>query len=169
MNKGFTLIEVLIYMAILGLVVSGFVSFSLSISDSRNKNYVIQEVQANGRLALELISQKILSSNGVNIGSSTFDSDPGILSLSMFNGSKNPTLINLNQDDGILQITEGSDNSIYITSDEVKITNLVFTDLTSTSEKASIRIQITIKYDNQGDNVNYEYSQSLQTAVNLRQ
>lgn len=169
MNKGFTLIEVLIYMAILGLVVSGFVSFSLSISDSRNKNYVIQEVQANGRLALELISQKILSSNGVNIGLSTFDSDPGILSLSMFNGSKNPTLINLNQDDGILQITEGSDNSIYITSDEVKITNLVFTDLTSTSEKASIRIQITIKYDNQGDNVNYEYSQSLQTAVNLRQ
>lgn len=168
-KEGFTLIETLIYIAIIGMVVVSFVVFAMSISDSRNKAYVISEVQANHRTALNIISQRIRSAETVNIIGSIFDSDPGALSLAMANGSKNPTIINLNQDDGILQITEGTAGPIAITSDEVKITDLVFTNLTGGEERKNIRIEITIVFNNADTDIEYNYSQSLQTAVSLRQ
>jgi len=167
-EKGFTLVEILVYVAILGVVVASFVSFSISISSSRGKVYVQQEVQANARVALNLITQKILSSNGINFGSSVFDSDPGILSLSMVDGSKNPIIISLTADDGQLQIQEGIGTALPITSDEVRVTNLVFTNLTSTSDKANIKIELTVEYL-ATENVAYEYKYSLETAVSLRQ
>ncbi len=166
--RGFTLIETLIYITIVGLVISSFIAFSISISNSRNKTYVVQEVQANARVALDLISQRMRASNGVNIGQSTFDSDPGELSLAMTDIVKNPTVINLDQDDGILQITEGTSDPIAIISDKVKITNLVFTNLNPGGEKENIRIEITTEYNNSGD-IEYSYSQNWQTAVSIRQ
>ncbi|MCK5591231.1 MAG: prepilin-type N-terminal cleavage/methylation domain-containing protein [Candidatus Pacebacteria bacterium] len=168
MNKGSTLVEILIYIAILGIVVSSFISFSVSISDSRGKVYVEQEVQANARVALNLITQKILSSNGLNVGTSVFDVDPGSLSLSMADGAKNPTIISLLVDDGQLQIQEGLGVAVPITSDEVRVTNLVFTNLTSTSDKANIKIELTVEYITTGSVV-YNYPFSLETAVSLRQ
>ncbi|MFH1661924.1 MAG: hypothetical protein ABIA02_02415 [Candidatus Falkowbacteria bacterium] len=104
-----------------------------------------------------------------NTGESTFDSDPGVLSLSMADASKNPTIINLTADNGQIQIKEGSTDEVLITSNEVKITNLVFTDLTGTSDKENIRVQITVEFNNLGTDIDYDYSQSLQTSISLRQ
>ncbi len=168
-KRGFTLIETLIYVAIIGMVVASFVVFVMSISDLRNKAYVISEVQANCRTTLDIISQKIRAATGINTVLSTFESDPGVLSLSMADSAKNPTVINLDQDDGILQITEGIAGPIAITSDEIRITNLVFTNLTSMSKRGNIKIEITAAFNNAGTDIEYNYLQSLQTAVNLRQ
>jgi len=44
---------------IIGLVVSGFIAFAISITGSRFKTYTVQEVHANARQALDLISQKV--------------------------------------------------------------------------------------------------------------
>jgi len=169
MNKGFTLIELLIYIAIIGGVISVFVIFGLSVNELSSKNYVVQEVHANARMALDLISQKIRAANEVNIGSSVFDSDPGVLSLSMASSAINPTVISLGQDNGVIQITSGSSDPVSITSDEVNVTNLVFTNLTGTGDIENIRVEITLEYNNPSGDVVYEYSQSLQTSVSLRQ
>jgi len=169
MNKsGFTLIEVLIYVAILGAVVAAFIGFSISISSAKSKAYVAQEVQANARVALNLITQKILSANGINVGVSTFDVDPGGLSLAMANSNKNPTIISLNADNGQLQIREGIGEPLNITSDEVRITNLIFTYLNAGGEKESVKVELTAEYKVTND-VIYQYTYSLQTAVTLRQ
>ncbi len=167
-EKGFTLIETIIYVAITGLVLAGFVVFAFSISGSRDKSYVISEVGANSRMALDVISQRIRNAKEVNV-SSIFDSDPGVLSLEMADPSKNPTIINLNQNDGVLQIVEGTTAPAAVTSDEVKITNLVFNNLTSGSERENIRVILTVEFNNLSGDVDYNYSQSFQTAVSLRQ
>ncbi len=170
MNKrGFTLIETLIYITIIGGVMLAFVSFALHISDSRNKTYVVQEVQANARVALDLISQKIEAANGVNLDSSTFALDPGVLSLSMASISLNPTVIDLSVDDGVLQINQGTSGAIPITSDEVRVTNLVFTNLTGGASKENIGVALTVEFNNFDGDVEFSYDQSLQTAVSLRQ
>ena len=69
-QNGFTLVETLIYLGIIGAVMTSFLYFSVSIFDYRNKSYAVQEVQANGRMALNLISQKIRSAKDINIYSS---------------------------------------------------------------------------------------------------
>lgn len=167
---GFTLIETLIYITIIGMVVVSFVIFSISISNSKNKTYVTQEVQANARLALNLISQQIRGATGINIGASSFGADPGVLSLSLADGAKDPTIIELDQDDGRLQIIQGLSDPIMLISEQTKITNLVFTNLTPAgSNRENIRIEMTIEYDNSTSDLNFTYSQSWRTAVSVRQ
>lgn len=166
--NGFTLIETIIYIGIIGLVISSFVFFSLTISNSRAKTYVTQETQANGRDAIEAITRKIRSASGINSGDSVFSSDPGSLSLVMPEAAKNPTLINLSQDNGVLRIKEGGADFIPVVSDEVKITNLVFTDLTPPGGPGNIKIEMTVEYNGSGQDVNYSASQSLETTVSLR-
>ena len=168
-EKGFTLIETIIYVAIIGAVVTSFISFSLSISSVRNKNYVIQEVQANSRVVMNIIQQKIRLANGINIGASVFDSDPGVLSLSMADALKNPTIISLDNDDGTMQITEGASDPILITSGKVKVSNLIFTNLTPAHGKGNIGIDYKIEYNSTGTDISFNYEQSIRTAENLRQ
>ena len=85
--------ETLIYVAIVALVSTGLAKFSTSITATRNKSYVVQEVHANMRDAITLISKKIQEANAINVANSTFDSDPGVLSLSMASSTINPTII----------------------------------------------------------------------------
>jgi len=165
---GFTLVETLVYISLVGGAMISFINFTISISNSRNKVYVEQEVQANARMALNLISQTIKSAASVNVASSTFSVDPGVLSLSMNEAAGNPIIINLTEDDGLLQIKKGVSPEILITGDEIKITNLVFTDLTASSTKENIKIEITLEYM-EDESVFYKYSTDLQTSVSLRQ
>lgn len=166
-GNGFTLIELLIYIVIIGGVTVTFLSYSLSVAQSRNKTYVVQEVQANARVAMEIISQRIRAASAVtspingNAGSS--------LTLVMSDPNKNPTIIDENAN-GALQMKEGASGAyVPITSSRVKVTNLVFTNLSGNSPRENIRIELTLAYDNSAGDVEYNYSQSLQTTVSVRQ
>jgi len=167
-QNGFTLIETLIYLAIIGTVMTSFLYFNMSIFDYRNKSYAAGEVQANERMAISLISQKIRSAKDVNIASSTFNTDPGVLSLVMDDANKNPTIFSLDQDNRVLQITEGAGATTTITSKNVKITNLIFTNLTLASSTKNIKINMTIDYNNVNQDVKFNYSDDLETAISLR-
>lgn len=166
-RRGFTMVEMLIYVAIIGGILTSFVSFALAISNSRNKTYVIQEVQANTREALGIMTQKIRSASGINTNVSTFDVDPGYLFLIMSDVSLNPTIISLNNDNGVIEIKEGLSASTTIMADEVRVTNLLFTNLTD-GNRENIRINITAEYDNPNNDPNFAYSQSLQTSASVR-
>ena len=167
-SKGFTLVELIIYLAIFALIVTGFVSFAVSVSNARNKAFAAQEVQANGRDALNLITQKIMSANGINFGTSSFGVDPGILSLSMASGALNPTIIDLDAPDGRIRIQEGASAPVYIIGANVRAANFVFTDLSLGSDRENVKISFTLEYANSDDR-EFQFSQSLETSVSLRQ
>ncbi|MFA7245255.1 MAG: type II secretion system protein [Candidatus Magasanikbacteria bacterium] len=168
-KRGFTLIETLIYVAIIGLVSSGLMKFSMSITSARNKTYVIQEVHANVRDAVVFINKKIQEANGINLGSSTFDTDPGVLSLSMSDNSKNPTIISLDEDNGKLQVVEGLSDPIFITTEEVLVNNLQFSNVSTGDEARSIQFNLTIDYDSGVDATkDFTFSQSSENLASIR-
>ena len=98
-REGFSYVEMLVYLAIMSVLAVSLVMFILIVIEVRNKSYVVQEVQANARSALDVMSQKIRMADGLNTGSSTFGSDPGVLSLAMVDGSNDPTVIDLDADE----------------------------------------------------------------------
>ncbi len=166
-QRGFTLIETNIYVAIIGLTLFSFVQFAFSIVEARNKTYVAQEVQANARIAQNTITQKIRTATGINISPSTFGANPGKLSLIMSDTNKNPTIMEIVS--GVLRLTEGTGSAIPITSDEVDVSNLVFTNLSQTGERGHVRVEMTVRYRNPSGDVKFEYSETMETAVSLRQ
>lgn len=168
-SRGFTLVETLIYIAIIGSALLSFVTFSISISNIRNKVFVVQEVQSSNRIALELVSQRVRSATGVNTGTSIFGIDPGRLSLSMADAAKDPTIIDLDADDGRLRIAEGTNPPIYLTSSRLIVPSLVFTDLTDTDERPNIRIDLTTQYNNTSGDVEFDFTQRMYTSVSTRQ
>lgn len=165
---GFTLIETLIYIAIVGMAVSSLIYFSIAVGNARTKSYVVEEVQASTRAALNIIERAVRTAESVDREVSTFGADPGVLVLHVTDVTKEPTTIALSADDGTLTITEGAGEPQLLMSDEVFVSNLVFTDLTGSSTRERIRIEMTADYENASGNSNYTYSQSLQTAVSVR-
>jgi prepilin-type N-terminal cleavage/methylation domain-containing protein len=161
-NHGFTLVELLIYIAIVAVVVSSLIYFGVSIFSYRNKNFAAQEVQANIRMALREISRLARSASSTNP-----IIDSGQLSLKMGDLTKDPTVISATTDQ-ILQVKEGLQTAKTITSKNVKVTKLKFTNLSGNSDIDNIKIEMTIAYYNPSDDINYDYSEDVETAVSLR-
>lgn len=169
MQRGFTLVELIIYVSIISLIGTAAVHYTLGVSQARNKNEVTQQIQANGRTALQLVSQRIRGATGLNVASSTFDASPGVLTLTFATSTKNPTVIDLTSENGQLRIQEGTTAPVIITPATMQITNLTFTDLTSSSARANVRVQFTIEYINPSGDVVYDAAETFQTSVSVRQ
>ena len=151
MRSGFTLVELIIYMAIMGLVVTALVSFNLSIGEARNKSEVIEEVNANVRDSLKIVKRLVQSASAINTSTSVFGSDPGSVSLAMNDASKNPTIISLTADDGIIQVKEGSADPLQIMSNDVSVTSFIFSDLTASSTRQHIRLIMSAEFEDDED------------------
>jgi len=168
-DSGFTLLELILYIAIVSAVTISIVMFSFTVMDARDETFAIQEVHANSRMALEEISARVRAASSINVGASVFDSDPGVLSLTMQDAQKDPTVITLDADDGALEITEGASSPILVTSDEVKVTNLLFSNLTPAQKRENVGIQFSVEYNSILPDAILDYSHSWGTSINIRQ
>jgi len=143
---GFTLFETLISIALLIIIVGSLGGFVISLQNARAQVTSVHEVDANLRMALDVISQRIRSAQGVNIASSIFDIDPGVLSLEMADGAVNPTVFRLTSDNSILQIQEGVGDPRALTTGSVNVSNLVFSHNSPADEPENIGVSLTIDY-----------------------
>jgi type II secretory pathway pseudopilin PulG len=169
-TKGFSLIESILYISIIGLVLVSFLTFGISIGKSRSKTYVAQEVQANMRTAIGILTERIRAADSVIMGSSVFDSDPGVLTLGMDAGAEDPTVFQLSADNGILQMTQAGGLPITITNDKINVTQFLLTNQTNGDSQEIIGIQMTMAYaQTAGSGKEYEYTTSTQTSISLRE
>lgn len=162
-KKGFTLIELLIYLGIVAglLVVAG--AFTWSIIKGSAKSACVREVQQNGRLAMEIITREIKAASGIN---SPLDGESAdTLSLIMSDSGLNPTIFELS--DSKILLTQGIDGPYALTADQVLVSNLDFTNLSYADTPGTIRIEMTLDYNNLGSQTAYEASIDLTSTVSL--
>jgi prepilin-type N-terminal cleavage/methylation domain-containing protein len=162
-KTAFTLIEMLIYIAIIGIVISGFVSYSLSVSGVHNKNYSVVTVQANGRTVLEILSQSIHKAQAV-LSPASFATSSYLI-LDMPGASPN---ITFSVSNGTLFMAEGNVSTTTVTDSQVSVSNLIFTHRAISTERANIQIDLTIDYRIPVEDKQFGYSKSYRTAVSSR-
>lgn len=163
-KKGFTLIEALVYIALLSLVLVSVVTLMYWILDNRSKTQVISEVELQSVLAIDRISQSIRNATGIN--SPTAGNTASTLSLAMADANKNPTIIDLSG--GVIRIKEGAGAVTPITTSRLTITSLSFYNVTRTSTPGSIKASFTATYLNPGNARPFEYSKNYYFAANPR-
>jgi len=161
-NKSFTLVEFIIYIAILATILVVLSGFLWLIVFGNIKETAYQEVQQNGRFAVSKITQEIKKATGIN--SPTPGNSANSLSLVMADGSL--TIFDLF--DGKIRITQGSSPATYeLTSDQVIVSNLKFTNLSYTDTPGTIRIETTINYVNPGNRMEYQASVDFKSTASL--
>lgn len=167
---GFTLIEIILYIAIIAVFLVSVSYFALEILSGKAKVQASQEVQQNVRFVLEVMTQKIRGSeNGIDVEDSNFGSHPGRLHLEMGTGSSDDIIFYLDSSRLVMQEgTDGEATSNYLTSDEVSVDNLVFTNLSETGTPGNIKIDLTVSFVNPSGAKQFEASTNIETSISLR-
>jgi len=165
-KSGFTLIELVIYIAIFATILLLVTGFLWMIILGNIKETAYQEVQQNGRFAMTKINQEIKKATGIN---SPLSGEPpsNSLSLEMADPNLTPTIFDLS--DGKLRIKQGTNHSYYLTSDQVIINNnsLQFTNNSYVNTPGIIQIKMGISHINPGNRREYQASANFQTSVSL--
>jgi type II secretory pathway pseudopilin PulG len=144
--KGFTLIELIIYISLVSMVMVGIITFSLNVIYSGDKSNIRREVQQNGLFAMERVINEIKGANDINVGLSTFDTDPGVLSLEHNDPTKDPTTIDVSN--GYLQITQGTSGPYALNSNNLEVTSLIFKNHSLANLTKIIKVEMTIRHIN---------------------
>jgi type II secretory pathway pseudopilin PulG len=163
-RNGYTLLEFLIYIAIVGVLVIATTSVMFAILGGQAKLQAIQEVGYNSRAAMERMLLAIRNANAITtpgVGSTS-----SILILQMPNSSASPTQFLLAN--GALQMKEGSSATSPLTGDEIVIRNLTFRNLTATGTQGTIRIEMSVSSSNPGGSKEYDANQSFNATASIR-
>lgn len=165
-NKGFSLIELILYVALLGIIVGGMVTFGLNVVLIRVKNRVEQEVIANARLASRRINHEIRNASSVTtVGAHS-------ITLANTDSARNPTVIAFSN--GAVTIGYGSTGSCpttspcVLTSDGVTVQSLLFADMSSGTSPQSIKYELVVKSEVSGLGKSYYYKEYATGSAMVR-
>lgn len=159
-GRGVTLVEVVLYLAILSTLVFGIASFVDLISVVRVKNQAIIEVNQQAALIIQNMAQNIRNAKSVTtptIGQSGNN-------LVILDVSNNTITYALNS--GILTINRGP-GGLNLNNNRVLISNVVFKNLSRASTPSIIQINFTLSYNNVSGNQNYNYIKTYVASANL--
>ncbi len=152
-QKGVTLIEMIIYIGIVGLMSTALTTMMINIMTLRSKSVVIQEVNSSLKFIVDKINFEIRNANNLGtVTASSVATDRGVFSLNSGNivFTVGATVANLN-------------------SNLVNISAFVITNLSSGDSKTeNINYVITGNYINPGGRSEFTYSATLESSVEVR-
>lgn len=169
-QKSFTLIEILVYIGVLSIIILAIVSFVLWSLRSNTKVKVMREVLDNARRAMEIMTYEIKEAKSIYTPTGIFDSHPGQLSLETSKylpGGERTSYIDFYLCNNRLCFKKESQDPIVLTTDNVEVSNLVFTKIT-TGNTPSIQIDLKIDYENPANRPEYRASVNLKSTTSLR-
>ena len=158
--KGFTLIEILIYIGALSVIVVAVVSFVLWSVHSTTKARTMRETLYNARRAMQIMSYEIKIAKSISSSSTA-----NYLALENTTTTEfylcGAALTTLCQKKG------AESPPISLTSDKVEVTNLEFIQVVS-STTPSIQINLRVDYKNPGNRPEYQASFNAKSTASLR-
>lgn len=160
-NKGFSLLELLIYMAILSSLLIIIVNLFFMISSNSAKEEAKIEVQQNLQFAAnEITSQMNNYDTGISITTPANSGDAGNILEINIDGAN----IKYDVSSGIFRKTIGISPAENITSNDVIVssTNPIFKRIGST-----IQVNLKISY-NDGGRPSYKYSREIKTTISAK-
>lgn len=163
-ENGFTLIELLLYIgtsATMLLVLSLFIT---NIYQSRAKNQTIAEVEQQGLLVMKIISQTIHNAESITSPAIGISSDTAIIDV--ITPANDPTIFNLSNN--IIQIQEGLNAVIPLTSNRVIASSLDFQNLSRANTPGLLQVNFTLTHINTESKFEYDYTKTFTTSISLR-
>lgn len=157
-RQGFTLLELIVFVAIFSFTIVGFISILVSITRVQVKQGSSAEVSQQSQYVLQTLQYYVERSSlieaDVNMASSS-------VKLRMTATAEDPTLIF--SSGTTLYIKVGSGDILPLTSQRVSVSGVTFTKKSNPPAKDSISIGFTISFNTQ--NIQQQFSQAFSSAV----
>ncbi len=146
MNNSFTLIEILVYLAVFSIISGALLTGALRLAEFYNISRFDKEILNNTHFALNsMLSEIKYASTVYSPTSSTTNQISLETNLNPPEG-ENKTYVDFYLDNGRLYLKREGQDSQSLTSERIEITNLNFTYLPSLTDCSSVRIEITARY-----------------------
>lgn len=159
----FTLIEFLVYIAILTIIITGLGGIVWNMLGGGKQINAREEVSSNSRFVLNRITYEVREAKSIN--SPARGTASTTLSLEMANPEKNPTIFYL--DNGTLKIQQGAARPVNLTSGSVEVSNLQFKNISATGTPGTIFVSFTLSFKNPTGLKEYNVTKTFQTTINL--
>jgi len=145
-NRGYTLLEVVVYVGVLSVAVLAIFSILFSITRAFVEARIYNEVEISGTAAMERITREIRTAISVDDGNSVFDSHPGLLQLNTTDEAGTEKTIQFYFDDAndAINLDDDGTDKGPLTGSGVEITNLVFRKWVNT-KSTLVKIEMTVR------------------------
>lgn len=163
--RGFTILELLLYVSIAGVILLGVSVFLSALLGARVKNQTIAEVDSQGMQVLQLITQTLRNADSINTPAQGGVSTS--LSLNTYTGGLNPTVFDLAG--GVLRVSEGAGAAVPLTNSRVTVSSLSVQNLTRTGAPGVVRVMFTLSYNNTSGRPEFTYQKNFIVTGALRQ
>jgi type II secretory pathway pseudopilin PulG len=143
-GTGFSLIEMLAYVTILSIVFILIVNTLLIVTSSYSSIKVANDLNNSALISIERLVREVRLAHSIDLAQSVFNTSPGRLVLNTVDSVGMPLVLDFYVENNILKLKK--DGALFgpLTRDNVDVTNLVFTN-TSTTTSSSIKMEITLE------------------------
>ena len=169
-QKGFTLIEMIVYIAIVGVIGGILISFLADSFKSYNKVQAMQQVFNNTDGSLRIITDEIKYAKSLYTPTSVFDNDSGQLSLETALNApvgENTAFVDYYLDNGRIYEKRDGTSTEPLTSERVFISALRFSSV-AVSGKNSVSVKITGRINTASTRPEDQASLTLNSTAALR-
>jgi Tfp pilus assembly protein PilW len=150
-NKGYSIFEVIIYLAIFTVmsvaVINSFILVFSSFANTRSNRDLLES----GSTVMERMTREIRQAKGVDVGNSTFSSNPGVLQLNSTDDTGTDILVKFSVSSGALNLYQSGVLVGNLVGQKILVTNLIFRKIT-TSVGEAIKIEMTLQDTGSKDN-----------------
>ena len=163
-KRGFTLVELLLYIAMVPLILGGAIGLFYLSTQSRIKHETVSEVQKQGSQIVNIIAREIQAASGIT--TPVAGSNGPSLELSTSVAATNPTLFNIGGT--TLFETEGLSPAIELHNSKITISNLDFVNLSRPSTNGNVKFSFDLTSVNSSGRNEYDYTQTFYGSGSLR-
>jgi len=164
-RKGFTLIELSIYIGVMGFVLIALIGFFLFLAEHRVKNQVVAEVEQQGAQVMQLMLQTIRNADAINAPAPATSATS--TSIDVFDVVDDPTIFFLTG--GTIQMTEAGGSAIDLTSSNVTASGLRFENVARTGTEDFLKVEFVLTHPEAGVSSVYNYQRTFYGSAAVRE
>ena len=143
-QRGFTLLEMIVYVTILSLITVVLVNTLLSFSGAYREVRMHRAIDNSALTAFERMTRDIRGARNVVVNQSVLGTHPGVLTLNTV-GTSVSTTTRFYIEDGVVKVDVNGVYSGPLTLARTAVTQLSFQRLVSTSSEA-VKVDMTVEY-----------------------
>ena len=163
-QKGFTLIELILYITIAATVIGGASVFLTLFLQLRVKNEIIADVTEQGAHIVSVINRTIRNAEAIT--TPTQGTSNASLTVDVVSAGSDPTVFQIAS--SALTITQGVGSAVTLTNSNIEAAGLTFYNSAATTSADSIDYSFTLNALNPDDRSDFEYEQTFYGTATVK-